>query len=301
MNIDQIKTFLAVYRTKSFVEVAKEQNVAPSSISRSIAMLESILKTRLFQRTTRNLTATQAGEIYFKKMEPLIEEIDLVNQSLINSTAQPSGLLRITSSVSYGQAVIAPILTEFQKKYPDIQLELILSDSRIDIINDQIDIAIRHGALPDSNLIARKLTDVQYKLVSSKGYLDKFGIPQEPEDLKSHNLVTFTYDGFKHNWVFKNNYESKKIAIQPVLTTTNALAIQQSIYKGLGIALLADWTVSEGLKSGELVELFSDWKISGETTETAIWLVYPSNKFIPAKTKAFANFLLAEKDNIKAK
>ena len=292
MNIDYIKTFIAVYRAGSFVEVAKEQNLAPSSVSRSIATLEEILKTRLFQRTTRSLTPTQAGEAYFEKMEPLIEEIDLVNQSLIDATTKPSGRLRVTTSVSYGQIVLAPKLAAFREQYPDIQLELILSDGRIDIINDQIDLAIRHGSLPDSSLITRKLTDVKYRLVSSNKYLEQREAPKTPQDLENHELVTFIYDDFRHSWTFETNEVSQSVPVQPVLTATNASAIRQCVRDGLGIALLADWTVLEDLQSGRLVELLTDWQISGVTTETAIWLVYPSNRFTPAKTRVFTDFLL---------
>jgi len=218
MNIEHIKTFITVYRVGSFVEVAKEKNIAPSSISRSIATLEEILNTRLFQRTTRKLTPTQAGEAYFQKIEPLIDEISLVNQSIIDSTAKPSGRLRITTSVSYGQIVIAPILTTFRKQYPDIQLELILSDGHIDIINEQIDLAIRHGSLLDSSFITRKLTDVKYHLVSNRKYLNKNGVPQVPQDLKNHDLVTFTYNDFRHYWSFETDDISHNIPVEPVLS-----------------------------------------------------------------------------------
>jgi len=292
MNINYIKTFIAVYRTRSFIEVAKDQSVAASSVSRSIATLESILKTRLFQRTTRSLTPTQSGEAYFEKMEPLIEELDLVNQSLKDATAKPSGRLRVSMSVSYGQIVIAPKLAAFRKQYPDIQLELILSDNQVDLVNDQIDLAIRHGNLPDSSLVTRKLTDVKYRLVSSLKYLEQHGTPKEPQDLKEHELVTFTYDDFKHNWRFDVNETTQNIPIRPVLTASNASIIRQCIRDGLGIALLADWTISDDLKSGKLEELFKEYQISGASKDTAVWLIYPSRMFKPAKTTAFIDFLL---------
>ena len=292
MNIDNMKTFLAVYRAGSFVKVAKDRNVAPSSISRAIAALEESLKTRLFQRSTRQLTPTLAGEAYFEKIEPLNDEINLINQLLIDTTTKPSGRLRITSSVSYGQVVIAPKLAEFRKQYPDIQLELFLSDGRIDLINDQIDLAIRHGSLEDSNLIARKLNKVKYHLVTSHKYIEQHGIPSAPDELKEHDLVTFTYNDFKHSWSFNKGDVSQSISIEPVLTASNALAIQECVREGLGIALLADWTVENALKSGALVELLTDWKISGSTDDTSIYLLSPSNRFIPAKTKVFTEFLL---------
>ena len=188
--------------------------------------------------------------------------------------------------------MIAPILTTFRKQYPDIQLELILSDGHIDIINEQIDLAIRHGSLLDSSFITRKLTDVKYHLVSNRKYLNKNGVPQVPQDLKNHDLVTFTYNDFRHYWSFETDDISHNIPVEPVLSTTNASTIRQCVREGLGIALLADWTVLDDLQSGALEEVLTEWRISGTNTGTAIWLVYPSNRFIPEKTKVFTDFLL---------
>jgi len=292
MNIDHIKTFIAVYRAGSFVEVAKGRNVAPSSISRAIAALEINLKTRLFQRTTRHLIPTQEGQTYYERIVPLIEEMDLAHESLMNTTAEPSGCLRITASVSYGQIMIAPRLKVFRARYPNIELELILSDGQIDLISDQIDIAVRHGNLPDSSLVARKLADVTYRLVSSKAYLEQNGTPQIPQDLQKHALVTFAYENFRYAWKFEANGVSQRIPIKPILTSTNAVAIKQCIHDDTGIALLADWTIKDDLKSGALVELLEGWQICGDCAETGIWLMYPSSRFIPAKTRAFIEFLL---------
>jgi len=292
MYIDSIKAFIAVYRAGSFVEVANDWNVAPSSISRSVASLEANLNTRLFQRTTRNLTPTQEGERYFEQISPLIEEVDLVHQSLIDTTATPSGHLRVTASVSYGQIVIAPKLKAFRKQYPNIELELTLSDGHIDLISDQVDVAIRHGSLDDSSLVARKLADVTYHLVSSKAYIDQNGVPRKPEDLQQHELVTFAYENFRHAWKFEVDGVSQSIPIKPIMTVTNAATIRQSVRDGVGIALLADWTIQDDLRSGKLVEILPKWKVQGLSTDTAVWLVYPSRRFVPAKTRAFIEFIL---------
>jgi len=292
MNIDNIKTFIAVYRAASFVEVANDRNVAPSSVSRAIASLEANLKTRLFQRTTRNLRPTQEGEEYFRRILPLIEEMDLAHQSLMDVAAKPFGRLRVTASVSYGQIVIAPRLKAFRRQYPNIELELILSDGHIDLVSDQIDVAIRHGSLADSSLITRKLADVRYHLVSSKSYVEQNGIPQKPEDLQEHELVTFAYENFRHTWKFELDGVSQNISIKPVMTATNAATILESVRGGMGIALLADWTIKSDLASGELLELLPEWQIRGLSPDTTICLVYPSRRFVPGKTRAFIDYML---------
>ncbi len=292
MNTDYIKTFLAVYRAGSFIDVAKEKNLAPSSVSRSINALENMLKIRLFQRTTRNLTPTQAGEDYFKRMAPLMEEMDLAHQSLLETTASPSGRLRVTASASFGQIVIAPKLKAFRTLYPNIYLELVLSDQRLDMINDQIDVAIRHGQLNDSSLIVKKLIDVRYYLVCSANYLEAHGTPRSPQDLEQHELMTFGYQDFRHSWTFVNHEHSHTIAIKPVLTVTNAATIRQCALNSVGIALLADWTVAEDIKTGKLVQLLPNWHVSGASYNTAIYLLYPSRNFIPAKVRVFSDFLI---------
>ena len=292
MNLDHIRTFIEVYRAGSFADVASVRNVAPSSISRTIASLEKALKTRLFQRSTRRLTPTTEGEEYYEKVLSLVEELDLVHHSFLNDTIKPSGRLRVTSSVSYGHIVIAPKLKAFRQLFPDIELELVLSDGRIDLINDQIDIAIRHGSLQNSSLIARKLTDVRYQLVASDAYLKEHGTPKKPEDLGEHELITFAYENFRDCWKFESNEASHELQIKPAIITTNAAVIRQCVRDGVGIALLADWTVEEDIQSGKLVELLPTWQINGASEDAAIWIVYSSRQFIPAKTKVFIEFLL---------
>ncbi len=291
MDIDNIKAFIAVYRAGNFIEVANDWKVASSTVSRAVASLETQLNTRLFQRTTRKLVPTQEGEHYFEKILPLIEEIDLVHQTLMDSAAAPSGHLRVTASVSYGQIVIAPLLKAFRTQYPSIELELILSDGYIDLISDQVDIAIRHGNLSDSSLVAKKLADVSYHLVSSKAYLAQRDAPQIPDDLRDHDLVTFAYENFRNSWNFERNGVSQRISIRPIMTSTNAATIRQSVRDGIGIALLADWTIHSDVQSEKLVELLPDWRVSGQSKESAVWLVYPSRRFVPAKTRAFIDFL----------
>ena len=292
MNIEHIRTFVAVYRAGSFVTVANEQNVAPSSISRAISHLEASLNARLFQRTTRHLTPTEAGESYFSRVVSLLEEMDALHASLSTDQATPRGRLRVSASVSYGQMVIAPRLRQFREQYPHIELDLLLSDGRVDLINERIDIAVRHGRLSDSSLVARKLDDTTYRLVASPTYLNKHQPLQHPEELAEHELISFAYDSFRDAWQFRQQQDTRTVPIKPSITATNAAVIRACVLDGAGIGLLADWTVHADLACGSLVELLPMWQASGITGDGSIWLLYPSNRYVPAKTRAFANFLL---------
>ena len=292
MNTDHIKTFLAVYQAGSFVSVAKERNVAPSSITRSIAALEGILKTRLFQRSTRKIMPTEAGVAYYRRMLAIMDEFDDAHDTLAARASGPSGRLRVTASVSYGQIIIAPQLPKFREQFPDVDLELILSDGRMNLIAEQIDVALRHGRLPDSSLTAKKLSDVSYHLVASPNYLANRPSITRPEDLATKDIVTFSYDDFRAEWLFEHKGVSQSVPIKPSLTISNSGAIRECVLNDAGISLLADWTISEDLKNGTLIEVLPKWRASGTSQNSAIWIVYPSSRFVPAKTRAFVDFMV---------
>ncbi len=292
MNIDTIKIFISTYQTHSFAAVAKDLNVSPSSISRSITTLENELKVRLFQRTTRKLTATQEGELFYYRVLPLVEEIARLAQDLRLTASTPSGKIRITASTSYGQIVLAPLLNKFHHAYPDIDIEIILSDHRLDMVVEQIDLAIRHGALPDSSLIARKLKNVSYSLVATPEFLASKREILTPNDITQYSLISFTYQGFSKQWTFKKDSKEYRINIQPKLTISNAAAIKECVKNNFGIAMLADWTIKNDIQSGSLVSVLPDWSVSGNDENTSIWLIQPSRNFIPDKVQVFKEFLL---------
>lgn len=290
MNFEHITLFIAVYKAGSFAAVAKNMNIAPSSVSRTIAQVETRLQTRLFQRTTRTLVPTQAGMHYFEKIVPLMEEMDNIHHSLENIHTELSGHLRITASVSYGQKILVNIVQGFRKQYPDITLDLLLSDSQIDIINQQIDVAIRHGSLENSSLIATKLHDVTYYLVASKDYERAMPALQHPRDICHHPIITFPYDVFKDNWHFISENNALHVAIKPTITISNANAIYECVNAHMGIALLPDWIVKDALAQGKFVELLPQWRVQNVSDNAAVWLVHPSKKFMSAKTRTFIDY-----------
>jgi DNA-binding transcriptional LysR family regulator len=293
MSIENIKLFVLTYRKRSFAAVARELDLAPSSVSRAVSMLEKQLNTRLFNRNTRTLNPTQEGDDYYRRIVPLIEEFDAVNQSY-RGNKEPFGKLRVSASTSFGQIVLVPLLASFCDRYPKIELELMLSDHKVDLIDEQVDVALRHGKLKDSTLVARKLTDVNYTLVSSPEYLSRHKAIQHPADLGSHQLVGFSYKEFAKQWYFSKSHVSEVLTITPFLKVSNATAIRDCILRGMGMALLADWTVKDDIASGTLVSVLSEWSISGEHNQSAVWVVQPSRTFVPQKVTAFTGFLFEQ-------
>lgn len=292
MNLEHIQTFIAVYRSGNFAAVAKERNIAPSSVSRAIATLEKQLHTRLFQRTTRKLTPTQSGEYYFHKVVNLVEALESTQHEVVAQNSEPYGTLKVTASASFGQMILAPLLVGFHQQYPKINLELTLSDSQSDLITDQYDLAIRHGKLNDSGLVVRKLVTVRYLLVAHPDYLSQTPEIQTPEDVQKHNIITFSYRDFKNQWLFRQHHNEQQIPITPSFTTTNALALKTCAAKGMGITLLPDWSVKTDIESGDLIQLLPQWEIAGSEYSAAIWLLYPSRIYTPTKTHVFIDYIM---------
>lgn len=293
MEIEQLETFAAVYRAGGFAPVARERNLAPSSISRAIAGLEEALEVRLFQRSTRKLEPTDAGEAFYRRVLPLIEEFAAARAEARDRAKGPAGRLRITASVSYGQLCIVPRLAAFRARYPDIQLDLLLSDAALDILAERIDLAVRHGPLADSSLVASRLMPVRYRAVASPAYLAEAAPIREPADIAEHPCIAFSFGDYRSRWRFRrpSDAQPEEVAVTPALTLSNAAAIRLCARQGLGLALMADWTVRDDLASGALVEVLPAYEAAGASFDSAVWLVFPSRRFLPAKTRAFADFL----------
>ena len=204
-----------------------------------------------------------------------------------------AGALRVAASVSFGQKVIAPALAQFHDQYPKLSVELILSDGVSDLIAERIDVAVRHGALDDSALIAQRLADVRYLLVASPAYLESAPPLASPRDLADHACLTYPYPAFRSRWRFECNGAAEEIEIKPAASISNAAALASCVKSGMGVALLADWMVDSDIAEGALVSVLTEWTASGAEPggSSGLWIVTPSRQFTPAKTKAFADFM----------
>ena len=293
MNIDELSIFIDVCRLGSFASVAKVRSTAPSSISRSIANLEDAVGARLFHRTTRKLSLTEAGKIYLARISPLIEELENARLEAADLADGPSGRLRITATTSFSHMVLAPLITKFLDEFPKVEFDLVLTDRRIDLVDERIDLALRHGALSDSSMVSRRLMSVDYLLVASPNYLKDAPKCENPNDLASHQTLTFALENFRTRWQFINNSQTIDTPIQPSITASSASALKELALQGAGISLLADWTVKEEIEQGTLVQLLPNWTALVGDDDPSIWIVYPSRTFLPAKTRAFIDFLIA--------
>ena len=292
MDISVLQLFVEVFRQGSFAAVARDRNLDPSSVSRAIAGLEEELGIRLFQRTTRQLSPTEAGMTYFERVESLVEELQQATAIATDVSSQPKGKLRVTASVSFGLKCIVPLLPEFTQLYPDLTVDILLSDAIVDLFAERIDLAIRLGLLADSTLVAQQLMPTNYSVCASPDYLKRSEQLKTPIDLAQHNCLLFPFAGFRSRWIFKD--QKGELSEVPVFGRTlisSAIALQHCAIAGMGLALLPNWLIDEDLQSGTLINVFPDYEVTATAFSTAVWLVYPSRAYIPLKVRVFIDFL----------
>jgi len=294
MNTADLDTLMTIIRLGSFAAAARELRVDPSSVSRTVAALEAELGTRLFQRSTRRLAMTEAGSLFVERIGPLLEEIELVRHAATDTAAETRGTLRVTASNAFGMKRLVPLLPEFCAAHPELHVELVLTDAIVDLVADRVDIAIRLGALRDSGLIALPLLKMRYRVVASPAWVAALAEPlRAPRDLERCDCVTFSTPGFRDRWFFRTGAAAAKtpVAVRPRLTSTNGLVLRECALAGLGASLLPDWLIGDDLAEGRLVDLYPKHEVAVVDAPTGAWLVYPSRSYVPAKVRAFIEFM----------
>ncbi|MGF1514447.1 MAG: LysR substrate-binding domain-containing protein [Elainellaceae cyanobacterium] len=292
MDVSVLEIFVDVMNQGSFVNVARDRDLDPSSVSRAIAGLEKELGIRLFHRTTRQISPTEAGIIYFEHIEPLIGELQQAVDATTKVASQLKGELRVTASVSFGHKCIVPLLPKFRSLYPDLTIDLLLTDAVIDLLSDRIDLAIRLGLLSDSTLIAQRLMQTDYCVCASPDYLRGHRQPRKPSDIEYHNCLLFPLPGFRSRWIFRDkNGEQSEASVKGNIIISSAISLQQCAAAGMGLALLPNWLVKEDLQSGTLIHVLQEYSVTATNFDTAAWLVYPSRSYTPRKIKVLIDFL----------
>jgi DNA-binding transcriptional LysR family regulator len=272
--------------------VARDRDTDASSISRAIAALEGELEGRLFQRTTRRLALTEAGAAYYERVVPLLEGLAAAKAEVADLGDQPLGTVRVTASVAFGQRVVAPMLPEFLARHPGLSIDLVLPDTVLGVVGDRIDLAIRLGTLPDSDLVATRLAAVAYRVIASPAYVAARGRPATPRDMARHECLRFDMPAFRTQWRFRQgNGEVQEVPVSGRVVISNGLAVQSCALAGIGIALLPCWLVDDAIHTGQLVDIFPGCEVSGADFATAVWLVFPTRAYVPRKTRAFVDAL----------
>jgi DNA-binding transcriptional LysR family regulator len=291
MKTEDLDLLVAVARRGSFAAVAKERDLDPSSVSRTIADLEEELGIRLFQRTTRKLSLTEAGDLYLQQIEPLVHEFERARDVAASTTGSPRGLLRMTTSETFGHVRIVPLLKDFHERYPDLKLECLFTDPNLDLVADRIDLAVRLGPTVEGNLIAAKLMDTHYRVVASPDYLREMPLVV-PQDLSRQRVLLFNIRAFRSRWIFRDAADVEtEVPIDGDVTLSPAGSLRTAALHGMGPALLPNWLVDDDIARGALVNCFPTHRVTATTFNTGAWLVYPSRSYLPNKVRVMIDFL----------
>ena len=292
MDFETLRLFQDVAHRLSFAAVAEMRGLDPSSVSRAIGQLERTLGTRLFHRTTRRMTLTEAGTGFLQRAGRILEEFDEAMEDMRSGEAGPVGRLRLSASVAFGERVLVPRLGAFRRLYPNLRLDLMLSDANLDLIAEGIDLSIRLGPPLRGDLIVSRLFDTRYRVCASPDYLRAAPPLETPAHLTAHRCVVFTMPHFRSDWIFRDaKGRDEAIAVEGDLTISSALSLRSAALAGAGPALLADWLIGEDLDAGRLVDLFPEHDVTATTFDTAAWLVYPSRAYLPQKVRVMIDFL----------
>lgn len=281
-----LEIFARVARTGNMSAAGREMGLSPAVVSKRISLLEERLNARLFQRTTRQLTLTETGEGYFKRVIDIISLFEEAEDFVSRRNTSPRGLLKVTAPTSFARLHIAPHLPKFIERYPDIELDFQLTDNFVDIIRDGFDVAIRIGELADSSLVARKIAPDDRVLCASPKYLAEHPAPEKLSDLERHNcLLAGSQDG----WRLKDNEgREHQIRVEGSIRSNSSDFIREALLLGLGLGLRSTWDIAPELERGDLQVVMPEFTGS---SNFAVHAVYPCREFLPAKVHAFIDFL----------
>lgn len=289
--------FIQVVRAQSFTRAAKALGKNTSSVSRSVAELEALLGAQLLARTTRRLHLTEAGALYLTHAEALLAARRAAHDAVTELTGGiPRGHLRVSMPVSVGERLLAPHLPEFQRRHPELRLEIDLSDRNVALVQGGYDLAVRVGRLADSSLRAQLMGRVPVRLVASPGYLAAHGAPARPKDLGAHACIAIGPLAGEVEWPFYRKRKVERVAVGGVVHTTSPSLGARLACDGLGLMRVVEWVVEEELADGRLVEVMTDWSCNApDDGGVPIWVLYAQTAGTepPLKSRVFVEMMKA--------
>jgi DNA-binding transcriptional LysR family regulator len=288
-QFDAMAAFVAVCETESLTAAARRLGLSPSVMSRLIAALESRLGTRLFNRTTRSLSLTDAGARYLDRARRILADVDEAERMAQSERTEPSGRLSVTAPLIFGRLHVAPLLARVIERHPKVSVELNLADRFINLVEEGHDLAIRIGHLPDSQLIARRFGETRRALVASPAYLARAGIPRHPDELPRHDTIAFLPGTPPFDWHFREADADLRVRPVPRFVTNGGDTAIAMALDGVGIARVLFYQVKDAIAEGHLVEVLAPFA----PDLMPIHAVYPSARLLSGKVRAFVE-LIAE-------
>jgi len=283
-----IDIFIKVTDSGSFSEAGRKLGISQSSISRQISALETSLGVRLLQRTTRRISLTEAGEIYYHQCRKIQRDVIEAGNAISSFKDTPSGLLKIGAPIGWTEIKIAPHLSDFMQAYPEIKLEIQCTDVVQDIVEDRLDLVLRVGALNDSSYVAQSLGKAKIVICASEKYFSLHGKPKHPNELLKHNCIVFDQN---NQLTFKNPTSEQIVHVDGRVNTHMVSVMISMALQDMGIVMLPIQLLKNSLDNGELIEIFEDYTVSyTQLNVTDVFVLYSNRKHLPAKVKAFIEF-----------
>ena len=288
-SVGGMRILVRVVESGSFSAAARHLGVAPSSVSRQINELEEDLGARLFARTTRKLSLTEAGQLYYERSSSIINAVDEAKLAL-SQLGSPSGILRVTVPSGIGRELVASAVPAFLGRYPAIKIVLSMTDQMLDIVDAGIDVAIRVGRQQDSSFKARKIGESKRIVCGSPEYLNKAGIPKTPADLENQNCITWRDHPGHNTWAFRGPDGVLKVRVSGSFFAKSADALVAATVAGLGLSLLPDWNMGIELRQKQLCAVLTDFEASPATSP--VYALHAHQRHVPPKIRVFIDFLI---------
>ncbi|MCR4377477.1 MAG: LysR substrate-binding domain-containing protein [Rhodospirillales bacterium] len=285
-RLHEIEVFIAVAEAGSFTKAGARLRLSPPAVTRAISALEDRLGARVFNRTTRSLTITDVGQRFLESARRVLTDLDTAEKEAVGEAAMPQGHLTITASVTFGRSSLAPVVCDFLSQHPRVTASVLLLDRIVNLVEEGIDVAVRIGHLPNTNLIAKRIGAVHRVLVASPDYLEKCGAPTSPADLRFHSVISFTGLMPNREWRFLKGQKFGSVSLHPTFEVNDATAAIQAAEMGHGITVALSYMVNDQIRDKKLVPVLDTFALPPQP----VHLVYPHARLVAPKVRAFIDY-----------
>jgi DNA-binding transcriptional LysR family regulator len=294
-RLQSMRVFAKVVEQGSFARAGSALEMSNAVVTRHVADLESHLGTRLLNRTTRRLALTETGMAYLERVRQILQDIDDADAIASSQAKNPAGTLRMYSQIGFGQLQLGALLPLYAQKFPNVVLDVTLSDRTVDLVEDGFDVGIFFGLQKfDAGMIARKLAMSEILLCASPDYVKRHGVPRVPEDISSHACLNFSFEQLRHRWTLQNrDGSSTSIPVSNRILSNNGDLLRQCAIAGMGVVIRSSFSLGDDLSSGRLVRLLPEVHLG----QMALTMVYPSRRLLSATVRSFIDFMAAQFPN----
>jgi len=290
-NLTEMAVFAKVVEAKSFSAAARSLDTSKSAVSKHVTKLEKALGARLLNRTTRHLSLTEIGATVYEHCARIVAESEEAALAVGRHSREPTGTIKLSTSVAFGKMHIAPAIADFLRKYPKVSVQLVLTDHAVDLAEEGFDLVIRLTDKPGLNLVVRKIAPLHYAVCGSPAYFKQAGLPRTPQDLAHHNCLFYAYQSFQDRWSFKGPDGPVSVRIRGNFQVNNSEAIREALLAGMGVGLVPTFTVGQDLRLGTLKAVLTKYRPLGGFG-SSIYAAYLPNRNLAPKVRAFVDFLI---------